>query len=175
MTYEISADPARLDLDVIHRYLSEEAYWSPGIPREVVARAIANSLCFGIYEKGGLPGPSSREAPGFAEVASPRQASLTSRAKPGAQVGFARLITDRATYAYLADVFVLPAHRGKGLSKHLMETIIAYPEMQGLRRWMLATRDAHELYARYGFTPIAKPDRLMERHDPDVYAQLKPR
>jgi GNAT superfamily N-acetyltransferase len=145
MTYEISADPARLDLDVIHRYLSEEAYWSPGIPREVVSRAIANSLCFGIYEHG------------------------------VAQVGFARLITDRATYAYLADVFVLPAHRGKGLSKQLMETIIAHPEVQGLRRWMLATRDAHQLYARYGFTPVAKPDRLMERHDPDVYAKLKPR
>jgi N-acetylglutamate synthase-like GNAT family acetyltransferase len=145
MTYEISPDPARLDLDVIHRYLSEESYWSPGIPREVVSRAIANSLCFGIYEKG------------------------------GAQVGFARLITDRATYAYLADVFVLPAHRGRGLSKRLMESIIAHAEVQGLRRWMLATRDAHDLYARYGFAPIAKPDRLMERHDPDVYAKLKPR
>jgi N-acetylglutamate synthase-like GNAT family acetyltransferase len=145
MTYEISADHARLDLDVIHRYLSEESYWSPGIPREVVSRAIANSLCFGIYEKG------------------------------GSQVGFARLITDRATYAYLADVFVLPAHRGRGLSKRLMESIIAHPEVQGLRRWMLATRDAHELYARYGFTPIAKPDRLMERHDPDVYTKLKRR
>jgi GNAT superfamily N-acetyltransferase len=145
MTYEISADPARLDLDVIHRYLSEEAYWSPGVPREVVARAVANSLCFGIY------------------------------ANDGAQVGFARLVTDRATYAYVADVFVLTEHRGKGLSKRLMETIIAHPEVQGLRRWMLATRDAHELYARYGFTPVAKPDRLMERHDPDVYARLKPR
>jgi GNAT superfamily N-acetyltransferase len=145
MTYEISADPARLDLDAIHRYLSEEAYWSPGVPREVIARAIANSLCFGIY------------------------------ASDGAQVGFARLVTDRATFAYLADVFVLTEHRGKGLSKRLMETIIAHPEVQGLRRWMLATRDAHELYARYGFTPVAKPDRLMERHDPDVYARLKPR
>ena len=139
MTYEISTDTARLDLDLIHRYLSEEAYWSPRIPREVVARAIANSLCFGVYAQG-LPGRSSQEPPGFAKEASPRQASLASRAKPGAQVGFARLITDRATYAYLADVFVLPEHRGKGLSKRLMERIIAYPEVQGLRRWTLATR-----------------------------------
>jgi N-acetylglutamate synthase-like GNAT family acetyltransferase len=145
MTYEISDDKSCLDLDVIHRYLSEESYWAQGIPREVVARSIANSLCFGIYER------------------------------DGAQVGFARLITDRATYAYLADVFVLASHRGKGLSKRLMETIIAHPDVQGLRRWTLATRDAHELYARYGFTPIAKPDRLMERHAPNVYARLKPR
>lgn len=142
MTYEVSDDPKRLDLDVIHGYLTR-SYWSPGIPRETVARAIANSLCFGIY------------------------------ASDGSQVGFARLITDRATYAYLADVFVLEDHRGRGLSKRLMETIIAHPEVQGLRRWTLATRDAHDLYARYGFTPIAKPDRMMERHDPDVYARLK--
>ena len=141
MTYEISADPARLDLGTIHRYLSEEAYWSPGIPREIVERAIANSLCFGVYTAA------------------------------GAQVGFARLITDRATYAYLADVFILPEHRGQGLSKRLMEAIIAHPELQGLRRWMLATRDAHSLYARYGFTPLANPPRLMERHDPNVYAK----
>src|SRR5262249_20233372 len=144
MTYEISADPRRLDLDLIHRFLSEDAYWSPGIPRATVERAIANSLCFGIYDA-------------------------------GAQVGFARVITDRATYAYLADVFVLPAHRGNGLSKLLLQSIVAHPELQGLRRWTLATRDAHSLYAKFGFTPIAKPDRLMERHDPDVYVRLKPR
>jgi len=144
MTYEISTDRGRLDLDVIHGYLTQ-SYWSPGIPRETVARAIANSLCFGIYADGGV------------------------------QVGFARLITDKATYAYLADVFVLEAHRGKGLSKWLMETIVAHRELQGLRRWTLATRDAHELYARYGFTPLANPSRFMERHAPDVYAQLKPR
>src|SRR5258708_2705076 len=87
MMYEISADPARLDLDVIYRYLSEEAYWSPGVPRAIVERAVENSLCFGVY------------------------------AADGGQVGFARLVTDRATFAYLADVFVLTAHRGRGLSK----------------------------------------------------------
>jgi len=144
MTYEISADPARLDLDVIHGYLTR-SYWSPGIPRETVERAVANSLCFGIYTT------------------------------DGAQVGFARLITDKATYAYLADVFVLEEHRGKSLSKRLMETIIAHPQLQGLRRWTLATRDAHELYARYGFTPLANPSRFMERHNPVVYAASKPR
>lgn len=142
--YEVSVDPTRLDLDVIHGYLTR-SYWSPGISREIVERAVVNSLCFGVY------------------------------AGDGNQVGFARLVTDRATFAYLADVFVLEAHRGKGLSKQLMEAIIAHPELQNLRRWTLATRDAHQLYARYGFTSVAKPDRLMERHDPDVYARLKPR
>ena len=86
-----------------------------------------------------------------------------------AQVGFARVATDRATFAYLADVFVLPAHRGRGLSKLLMETIVAHPDLQGLRRWVLITRDAHGLYARYGFTPLAKVDGYMERWDPEVY------
>ena len=86
-----------------------------------------------------------------------------------AQVGFARVVTDRATFAYLADVFVLETHRGRGLSKLLMETIVAHPELQGLRRWVLATRDAHGLYARYGFTPLHQPDRFMERWNPQVY------
>jgi N-acetylglutamate synthase-like GNAT family acetyltransferase len=86
------------------------------------------------------------------------------------QIGFARVVTDRATFAYLADVFILPSYRGRKLSKWLMECIIAHPDLQGLRRWMLATRDAHKLYAQYGFTPVQKPDRWMERHDPDVYA-----
>ncbi len=85
------------------------------------------------------------------------------------QVGWARVITDRATFAYLADVYVLEAYRGAGLSKWLMDVILAHPELQGLRRWMLATRDAHSLYARYGFLPLADPERFMERHFPDVY------
>jgi GNAT superfamily N-acetyltransferase len=86
-----------------------------------------------------------------------------------AQVGFARVVTDRATFAYLADVFVLASHRGRGLSKLIMETIVAHPDLQGLRRWVLATRDAHGLYARYGFAQLAQPDRFMERWDPQVY------
>jgi N-acetylglutamate synthase-like GNAT family acetyltransferase len=85
------------------------------------------------------------------------------------QAGFARVVTDRATYAYLADVFVLPEYRGRGLSKWLMECIVAHPDLQGLRRWTLATRDAHRLYQQFGFRPLATPERWMERHDPDVY------
>ena len=85
------------------------------------------------------------------------------------QVGFARVVTDYATFAYLADVFILEEYRGFGLSKLLMNEIINHPGLQGLRRWVLATRDAHGLYARYGFKPLAAPDRFMELHDPDVY------
>jgi GNAT superfamily N-acetyltransferase len=88
------------------------------------------------------------------------------------QVGFARVITDRATFAYLADVFVLESHRGLGLGKFLMECIINHPQLQKLRRWMLATRDAHELYVRFGFTPLAHPERFMERHNPEIYKKM---
>lgn len=139
--YEISTDPARLDVALIHRWLSEQSYWAAGVPREVVARAIANSLNFGLYHA------------------------------TAGQVGFARVITDRATFAYLADVFVLDAHRGKGLSKRMMNEIMSHPELQDLRRWLLATRDAHGLYERFGFTLPKVPGRLMERLDPDVYAR----
>ena len=86
------------------------------------------------------------------------------------QIGFARVVSDRATFAYLADVFVLESHRGRGLGKLLMGAVVAHPDLQGLRRWMLATRDAHDLYAQYGFTPLPVPERFMQRHDPDVYA-----
>jgi GNAT superfamily N-acetyltransferase len=87
----------------------------------------------------------------------------------GRQVGFARVISDQATFAYLADVFVLESHRGRGLSKRLMEAIVAHPQLQRLRRWLLATRDAHGLYEQFGFRPLAVPDRFMELHDPEVY------
>ncbi len=133
----ITTDPARLNVDFIHGYLVR-SYWAGGIPRAIVERSIANSLCFGVYEA-------------------------------DRQVGFARAITDCATFAYLADVFIIESHRGRGLSKFLMECIAQHPKLQGLRRWMLATRDAHELYARFGFTPLTKPDRFMELHNPDVY------
>lgn len=85
------------------------------------------------------------------------------------QVGFARVITDRATFAYLADVFVLESYRGRGLAAWLMETILAHPHLQGLRRWMLLTRDAHPLYRKVGFTELAHPERVMERVDAGVY------
>ena len=128
--YEISTDPARLDLDVIHGYL-REAYWSPGVLRDVVERSIARSLCFGLY------------------------------APDGAQAGFARVVTDGATFAWIADVFVLDPHRGRGLGVWLMETVLAHPDLQGLRRIVLATKDAHELYERFGFVPLPTPERWM--------------
>ena len=139
--YVVSTDAARLDLDVIHGFLST-CYWSPGIPRETVARAMANSLCFG----------ASHEAEGSA-AQGPR--SL--------QVGFARIISDFATYAYLCDVFVIEAHRGRGVSKLMMEAVIAHPDLQGLRRLCLFTRDAHGLYTQFGFTPMPDPTRYLER------------
>ena len=137
--YEITCDKSRLDIEAIHRFLTQ-SYWSPGVPRAVIERAIANSLCFGLLLE--------------------RQ-----------QVGFARVITDKATFAYLADVYVLPEHRGKGLSLRLMEQIMRHPDLQGLRRMMLATRDAHSLYEKFGFKPLAVPERIMELHKPDIYSQ----
>lgn len=134
---ELSTDPARLDLDVIHGFLSG-SYWSAGVPRDVVERALRHSLCFGLYEG-------------------------------GRQVGFGRVITDRATFAYLADVFVLPQHRGQGLSKWLMQCVREHPDLQGLRRFLLGTRDAHGLYRQFGFSAPADPSIWMEIHDPHVY------
>jgi len=134
----VSTDPARLDVDAIHAFLTS-SYWSPGIPRDIVERAIAGSICFGLF-------------------AGERQ------------IGFARVITDRATFAYLADVYVLDEHRGRGLGSWLVETVIAHPELKGLRRFVLVTRDAHGLYEKFGFTPISKPENYMERHRPDAYA-----
>jgi GNAT superfamily N-acetyltransferase len=114
-------------------------YWAKGIPREVVVRSIEHALCFGIYDGA------------------------------GAQVGFARVISDFATIAYVGDVFVLETHRGQGLAKWLMQCITQYPALQGLRRWILTTRDAHELYSQVGFTPVKAPERFMELHRPNVY------
>jgi GNAT superfamily N-acetyltransferase len=144
--YLISTESAWLDLDLIHQFLSGHSYWARGIPRDVVARSIVNSVCFGVY------------AVVNTDLAADRR-----------QVGFARVTTDRATFAYLGDVFILPEHRGRGLSKRLMETILAHPDLQGLRRWLLATADAHALYRKFGFTPLANPDQIMTRHDPSVY------
>jgi GNAT superfamily N-acetyltransferase len=90
--------------------------------------------------------------------------------RDGAQVGFARAVTDQATFAYLADVFVLPQARGQGCAQQMVEALLARPELQGLRRMALATRDAHALYARHGFTPLARPETFMERYRPDLYA-----
>jgi GNAT superfamily N-acetyltransferase len=138
--YEISTDTERLDREVIYRFLAEESYWSPGIPREVVERSIDNSLCFGVY-------------------------------KEGEQVGFARIVTDKATFALVADVFVLESHRGKGLSKWLMHEVVHHPDLQGLRRLLLLTSDAHSLYAQFGFTEIGNAWRFMEVLRPDIYTR----
>jgi GNAT superfamily N-acetyltransferase len=134
----ISTSRERLSVDVVHRFLTN-CYWAKGIPREVVARSIEQSLCFGIYEDS------------------------------DAQVGFARVVSDFATVAYLGDVFVLESHRGRGLSKWLMECVVQHPALQNLRRWILLTRDAHGLYSKFGFTPVKSPERYMELHRPDVY------
>jgi N-acetylglutamate synthase-like GNAT family acetyltransferase len=115
------------------------SYWAEGIPHETVDRSLKNSLCFGIYTE-------ARE-----------------------QVGLARIISDYATFAWLADVYVLDAHRGRGLSKALMRAVVSHPRLQGLRRFQLCTRDAHGLYSQFGFTPLIEPAIHMEKRDPDIY------
>jgi GNAT superfamily N-acetyltransferase len=131
--YTISTDPDRLDIAVIHKFLATDSYWAQNRPIEVVRRSIENSLTFGVY-------------------------------RDHRQVGFARVITDYATFAWLCDVFILPEQRGSGLGKWLVECVVSHPDIQPLRRLLLATRDAHELYRRYGgFTPLASPERWMER------------
>lgn len=145
--YLLSDDPARLDVTAIHAYLTT-SYWAAGIPRDIVARSITNSLCIGVY------------------------------APDGAQVGLVRVITDYATFAYLCDVYILEPHRGRGLSKAALRLLSTHPRQQNLRRLHLVTQDAHGLYTQFGFTPVAQPERHMERRDPDVYrrtVQLPPR
>jgi GNAT superfamily N-acetyltransferase len=128
--YEVSTDRARLDLETIHRFLSNEAYWSPGVARQVVERSVERSMCFGVY-------------------------------RGDEQVGFARVVTDGATFAWLADVFIVSGHRGRGLGKRLVAAVLQHPDLQGLRRWMLGTADAHELYRRFGFSELQDVDRFM--------------
>jgi GNAT superfamily N-acetyltransferase len=131
----ISTDPRRLDVDLIHDFLSRRSYWAVGRSRERVMRALEHSLSFGLYS-------------------------------PGGQIGFARVVTDHVVVAFLADVFVLDAHRGKGLGKWLVETVLGTPELARIRRWILGTRDAHELYRRFGFGE-PQPGVLMEKLDPE--------
>jgi GNAT superfamily N-acetyltransferase len=128
--YWITTDSQKLDLKAIHAYLSR-SFWAEGIPRETMAKAIANSLCFGLFDG-------------------------------GEQIGLARVVTDRATFAYLCDVYVLETHQGRGLGKWLIESVMAHPDLQGLRRFQLVTRDAHGLYSRHGFETPTNPDRHME-------------
>lgn len=137
--YVISTDMEKIDLDVVHGYLTT-AYWSQGVSRSIVEQAIRNSVCFGVY-------------------------------RHDEQIGFARVVTDRTTFAWLADVFILPDERGGGLAKWLMEAVMSHPELTGVRRWMLATRDAHGLYRQFGFKEPLRPERYMEIVELDAYSQ----
>jgi GNAT superfamily N-acetyltransferase len=132
---EISTDRARLDVDLIHRFLSEESYWARGRAREATERAIAGSLCFGAFDA-------------------------------GAQVGFARVVSDGSTFGFLADVFVVAGARGAGVGKALMEAVVAHPEVRDLPRLTLATDDAHDFYASYGFIALDDAERWMVRRPP---------
>jgi GNAT superfamily N-acetyltransferase len=126
----ITTDPARLDAEAIHRYLSE-SYWAKNRSRESVERSLNNSLCFGLYES-------------------------------AEQIGLARVISDFASFAYLCDVYVLDTRQGQGLGAWLVQSVMSHPDLQNLRRWMLATRDAHGLYRHFGFTELQSPERWME-------------
>lgn len=136
--FEISTDKNRLQIDVVQRFLAEDSYWAQNRTLEQTEKAIANSICFGVYagEK---------------------------------QIGFARVVSDCATFAYIGDVFILDEFRGLGLSKRLMEAMLAHPDLQNLRRWVLATRDAHGLYEQFGFHNLKFPDRWMELPAPNAY------
>lgn len=130
--YQVDDDPGRLDLDVVHGFL-RTAYWSPGLPRDVLERSVANSLVVGVY------------------------------AEDGTQVGFARAVTDRATFAWISDVFVVESARGAGLGRFVVEALLEHHALQGLRRVMLATADAHDLYRSYGFTDLEDPRLILVR------------
>lgn len=138
--YTITTDKARLDVGVIHDYLSQISYWAQGRSRETVERSIENSLCFGVYDG-------------------------------DQQVGFARVVTDSVTFGWLCDVFILPSHQGRGLGKWLVECATAHPDVAGLKNLLLATRDAHGLYANHGgFKPLEEPARWMiKRQNPPAH------
>lgn len=140
--FTVCCDPSKFDFEVIHGFLSS-SYWSPGVPRAVVEKAIANSLAFGLFAG-------------------------------EQQIGLARVVTDYATYGYLADVFVVEGYRGHGLGKWLMECVMAHPALQGLRRFGLVTRDAQGLYQQFGFRELENPGRHMEIVRQDVYLATRP-
>jgi GNAT superfamily N-acetyltransferase len=145
VTYEVhrdgflvTTDVSLIDVDRVHRFLSQESYWAADMPRERFVTGFKNSIPLGAF-------------------------------RGGEQAGFCRIITDRATFAYLADVFVYQHFRGQGVSKLMIEAALAHPEVQGLKRWMLGTRDAHGLYARFGFSALSTPGRWMEFVPADTY------
>jgi GNAT superfamily N-acetyltransferase len=137
--YLLSTDKSKLDLKMIHEFLSTESHWAKNIPYERVKKSIENSLCFGLYHN-------------------------------EKQIGFARVISDYSTIAYLGDLFILKDHRGMGLSRWMLEVIMNHPDLTGLRRWILVTKDAHDVYQQYGWAMVARPENWMEIHDPDAYS-----
>lgn len=146
MAHEISFDgyvasdaPERFDVRRAHGWIAGESYWAQGIPFDTFAKACANSLTMGVY------------------------------GADGAMAAMARVVTDRATFGWICDVFVDEAHRGRSLGKQIMAYLQGHPDLQGFRRMHLATRDAHGLYAQYGFGPLTGADRWMQIHNPDVY------
>ena len=141
LEFLLSDNKEALQLSVIHGYLTQ-SYWSEGIPKDLVSKAIDNSLCFGLYHD-------------------------------DRQIGFARVTTDKTTFAYLADVFVLPEFSQKGLGSVLIDFVMSHEDLQGLRRFMLCTRDAHNLYKRFGFTSVDNPDMMMQIARPGIYLQKK--
>lgn len=138
--YLLTTDKTKLDLHMIHKFLSGESHWAKNIPFDRVKKSVENSLCFGLFFNDN-------------------------------QVGFARVISDFSTIAYLGDLFILKEHRGKGLSRWMLEEIMNYPELRGLRRWILVTKDAHEVYQQYGWAMVARPENWLEIHDPEVYSK----
>ena len=137
MDVEISFSPQRMQVDVIHRFL-RESYWSPNIRRDVLENAIAHSLVVGAFDQ-----------------------------SSGHQIGFARVVTDTATFAWLCDVYVAPSHRQQGVAQRMIEAVLKHPQIRSLRRWCLATRDAHDLYRRFGFQPVVE-GRWMELRLPEA-------
>lgn len=140
--FTISTDKKKLDIESIHKFLSNETDWAKGIPIHTLKTSIENSLNFGLYYK-------------------------------NEQIGFARIISDYATIAYLGDVYILEKYRGNGLSKWLIHEIMEHPNLQGLRRWILLTDTAEWLYKKFGFTELPKPEIYMEKHNPNVYSRKK--
>ncbi len=133
-SFIISTDKSKLNISIIHQYLSLESYWSKNIPLAIVQKSIDGSICFGVYDK-----------------------------NENKQIGFARVITDGATFGYLADVFILPMYQGNGLGKWLMECIFNHTDLQNFRGWMLATKDAHGLYKKHGFKSVGNSERIMRK------------
>jgi GNAT superfamily N-acetyltransferase len=136
--FEVTTDRSRLDIDLIHRFLTTEAYWAKSRTFDQTRTAIENSLCFAAFIDGNF-------------------------------AGFGRVVSDFATFAYVGDVFVLHEFRGRGVSKVIMQAMVDHPDLQGLRRWVLATKDAHGLYEQYDFSSLKFPERWMERTAPGAY------